>query len=195
MPANKYESAVPLKHIQEKETVESVVATNEEETVSVTEIKVGKMDDELNGYIIPHKKPGQVDVKENIEDNNENEEADKEQDQMNKESDENPQQIDEGEGNVEQDQVKDTDDPVNTDAPEMREKTFVIETMHGNGQGVFLEEPDLPEPIPEDKGGLLSTTPDGSNPEPKDDDGPSSGGDEVVEGEPWNHGRWTSRGL
>ena len=77
MPANKYESAVPLKHTQEKETVESVVATNKEEKVSLAEIKVGKIDGDLNGYITPHKKPGQVNVKENIEDNNENEEADK----------------------------------------------------------------------------------------------------------------------
>ena len=45
---------------------------------------------------------------------------------MNKESDEKPQQIDEGEGNAEQDQVKDIEDPVNADTPEMREKTFVI---------------------------------------------------------------------
>ena len=122
MPANKYENAVPPKRTQEKETLEPVVATSKEEKVSLAEIKADKIDGDLNGYIIPHKKPGQVDVKENIEDNNENEEADKEQDQMNKESDEKPQQIDEGEGSAEQDQAKDTDDPVNADTPELREK-------------------------------------------------------------------------
>ena len=191
MPANKYESAVPQEHTQEEETHESVAATNKEEKVYHTEIKVGEVDDDRNGYITPQKTPDQADVKENIEDNKENEEQNKKQNQMDKGSNEKPKQMDEGEGNVEQDQAKDTEDPANADTPEMCEKTFVVETMHGNGPGVFLEESDLLQPIPEDRGDVLPSMSDGSNPEPKDDDdNPPSGGDEAVqapetvEGEP-----------
>ena len=53
--------------------------------------------------------------------------------------------------------------------------------MLGNGPAVFLEEPDLPEPTPEDKGYSLPPIPDGSNPEPKDDGDPSSCGDKAVQ--------------
>ena len=113
---------------------------------------------------------------------------------MDKGSNEKPKQMDEEEGNVEQDQAKDTEDPANADTPEMREKTFVVETMHGNGPGVFLEESDLLQPIPEDRGDVLPSMSDGSNPEPKDDDdNPPSDGDEAVQApEPWKVNRWGS---
>ena len=57
MPANKYESAVPQEHTQEEETHESVAATNKEEKVCHTEVKVGEVDDDRNGYITPQKPP------------------------------------------------------------------------------------------------------------------------------------------
>ena len=187
MPANRYESASPLKHTQEEETPQSVAAAKEEEKVSCTEIKVGKTDDDRNGNITPQKTVRKEtdletsDVKENIEDNKENEEEAKEQDQKDREPNEKPQRIDEGECYAEKDHVKDADDPVILpDTPELHEKTFVIETVHGNGPGVFLEEPDLPERAPEDKDNALPPVPVGSNPEPKDG-GSSSGGDEIIQ--------------
>ena len=180
MPASRYESAIPLKHTQEEETPRSVAVTNEEE-------KVNHTDDDRSGNITPKKTSVQrgrketdletTDVKEKIEANNENVEEAKGQ---NHQENEKPQRIDEEEGFAEKDQVKDIDNLVKPDTLELHEKTFVIETMHGNGPGVFSEEPDLPEPASEDKDDVLPPVPDGSIPEPKDG-GSSSGGDEAVQ--------------